>query len=103
MEKDELVNKWKIKVEPLFRKGPTIPEITIKSFIKENFSELAFDLHSVEQFTGKKVFVSEVVLECISHAIKNTKYVDKNMVIFGGGSKKPGLDYYDNRRDKKWF
>lgn len=94
----ELEKKWKKKIDVLLQTKDVIPEIDVKKLLKENYFELSCDIDTVLQISGEKISLIFFVTKMINYAINHMPRVGGGQTGFP--KMLPGLDYYDNRRDR---
>ena len=100
MNRSNFYQKWYSEVISLSRKKDFIPEIDVKAMLKERSFEIAIDIDAVFQETEEKLSLCIFVADMIDHGISEARSVP----VFTGyydtrKRNRPGLDYYDNRRD----
>lgn len=104
MEGFEIYFKWREKLD-LYLEGQKnfVPETSAKEFIKNNLNAILFDclIYSSANKNFNKKF-KDLCEELINMAIGKRKELDEGHkgCVLGFAKKLPGLDYYDNRRDK---
>lgn len=70
MTYSELEKKWQSKIKNLLQKD-SIPEMLVKSLLKQNLPELSSDLDLVFKSSHEKVSLGKFVIKMINFAIAN--------------------------------
>lgn len=94
------------KIHPLFAKWlervhlseKTVPEIALKNCIKSNSEEFIYDCRSFSEECSPTEFFNALLHE----VFKVQEIYDKSAECgcYKEAVSRPGLDYYDNRRDR---